>query len=105
MTRLDQLFTARPTYHCAANIAVQNDVVNARAHRLVPAILRLLPSDDAVAMALSNWDFAYTPDSAAPTVFETFMAHWQRATVAVHMPEADILRPPKIRHCMGTESR
>jgi penicillin G amidase len=84
--RLDQLFTARRTHDRAANIAVQNDVVNARAHRLVPAILRLIPPDDAVAIALSNWDFAYTPDSAAPTVFETFMAQWQRATVAEHIP-------------------
>ena len=84
--RLDQLFTARHTHDRAANIVVQNDVVNARAQRLVPAILRLLPSDDAVAMALSNWDFAYTPDSAAPTVFETFMAQWQRAMVAGRIP-------------------
>jgi penicillin G amidase len=84
--RLDQLFTARTRHDRNANIAVQNDVVNARAQRLVPAILRLLPPDDAVAEFLSNWDFAYTAESPAPTVFETFMFHWQRATAAVHMP-------------------
>jgi penicillin G amidase len=84
--RLDQLFGAGVRHDTAANIAVQNDVVNARAQRLVPAILRLLPSDSPVARLLSGWDFAYGTDSAAPTVFETFMFHWQRATAAVHMP-------------------
>jgi penicillin amidase len=84
--RLDQLFTAHPAYDRDANIGVQNDIVSARAQRLVPAILRLLPPSDPVAVALAGWDFAYALDSVAPTLFETFMFHWQHATVAVHMP-------------------
>ena len=84
--RLDQLFGGGVRHDAAGNIAVQNDVVNARAQRLVPAILRLLPADSAVARLLSGWDFAYGTESAAPTVFETFMFHWQRATAAVRMP-------------------
>nr|WP_277819089.1 penicillin acylase family protein [Pseudoroseomonas vastitatis] len=84
--RLDQIFTAPSTHNRAATIAVQNDVVNTRAQRLVPAILRLLPAEDPVARILGSWDFAYTLESAAPTVFETFMFLWQRAIVAAHMP-------------------
>ena len=84
--RLDQLFTAPVAHDRADSIAAQNDVVNVRAASLVPAILRLLPPGDGVAMALAGWDFSYTLDSIAPTVFETFMFHWQRATAAVHMP-------------------
>ena len=32
--------------------------------------------------ALAGWDFNYTLDSIAPTVFETFMFHWQRRVLA-----------------------
>jgi len=84
--RLDQLFGGRTGQDTAANIAVQNDVVNVRAQRLVPAILRLLAADDPVAKAFAGWDFAYSLESIAPTVFETFMSLWQRAVVAVHVP-------------------
>jgi penicillin amidase len=84
--RLDQLFTSHPPHDRAANIAVQNDILNIRAQRLVPAILFLLEPHDILAEILSAWDFCYTLDSAAPTAFETFMFHWQHATVAVHMP-------------------
>jgi penicillin amidase len=84
--RLDQLFTGSPQHDRNANIAIQNDVVNMRAQRLVPAILRLLPPEDPVAIGLAGWDFAYTTESPAPTLFETFMFLWQRATAEVHMP-------------------
>jgi len=47
-------------------------------------------SDDAdaamVAGVLRGWDCNYTTDSVAATVFETFMFHWQRATLGVHVP-------------------
>jgi penicillin amidase len=83
--RLDQAF-AQPPLDKQASIAVQNDVLSVRAQRLVPAILHLLPPNDPLAAILAPWDFCYTLDSAAPTAFETFMFHWQRATIAVHMP-------------------
>jgi penicillin amidase len=84
--RLDHLFTAPVTHDRDDTIAAQNDVVNVRAASLVPAILRLLPPENPLARALADWDYAYTLESMAPTVFETFMFHWQRATAAVHMP-------------------
>jgi penicillin amidase len=84
--RLDQIFASNPRHDRDANVAIQNDVVNMRAQRLVPAILRLLPPKDPVASGLAGWDFAYTTESPAPTLFETFMFLWQRATFEVHMP-------------------
>ncbi len=84
--RIDALFGQGGTVDKSGAIAAQNDVVNVRAASLVPAIVSLLPDDDPIANALAGWDFAYTTDSIAPTVFETFMAHFQRATLAVHVP-------------------
>ncbi len=84
--RLDQIFGGSHGQDRQANIAAQNDVLNVRAERLVPAILHLLDPRDPVAAILSGWDSRYTTDSIAPTVFETFMSLWQRAVVAVHMP-------------------
>ncbi len=84
--RIDALFAGTKGLDKEANIAAQNDVVNARASGLVPAILALLDEGDLVAQNLAVWDFAYTLDSAAPTVFESFMALWQRAVLAVHIP-------------------
>lgn len=85
--RLDQIFGGATGQDAAANIRAQNDVVSIRAERLAPAIAQLLGGDDPVAQVFAGWDFAYTTGSIAPTVFETFMALWQRAVVAVHVPE------------------
>ncbi len=35
---------------------------------------------------LRGWDIRYTLDSAAPTVFETFMAIWNRTVLEAHLP-------------------
>lgn len=88
--RIDQAFAAGPGDR-GATIALQNDVKNVRAERLCPGILAALAgSADADARVLSGilagWDHRYGLDTAAPTVFETFMYHWQRRVLAVHMP-------------------
>jgi penicillin G amidase len=89
--RIDQAFGATPIMDRAANIAFQNDVKNCRAERLVPHILHWLAGRDdsdvaIVAGMLSGWDFRYSLASAAPTLFETFMALWQREVLAEHIP-------------------
>ena len=88
--RIDQAFAgAKPDR--AHTIALQNDVKSVRAERSAPHVVALLErSDDAdaamVAGVLRGWDCNYTTDSVAATVFETFMFHWQRATLGVHVP-------------------
>ncbi|MEA2732887.1 MAG: penicillin amidase [Acetobacteraceae bacterium] len=90
--RIDQAFAANPAMDRAANIRFQNDVKNCRAERLCPHIVRYLAGspdpDVAIAAALlTGWDYAYDLASAAPTLFETFMAQWQRSVLAENLPE------------------
>src|SRR5262249_43465374 len=37
--------------------------------------------------AFDGWDYRYASGSIAPTLFETFMALWQREVIGQHMPE------------------
>ena len=88
--RIDQAFAGAKADR-AHTIALQNDVKSVRAERSAPHVVALLErSDDAdaamVAGVLRGWDCNYTTDSVAATVFETFMFHWQRATLGVHVP-------------------
>src|SRR5262249_42749489 len=88
----DQAFGDGAKVDKADAIGLQNDVKNVRAERMCPHVVRHLeasPDADAKALAamLKGWDGNYTLDSAAPTAFETFMNWWQRAVLAVHLPE------------------
>jgi penicillin amidase len=87
--RIDAVFDAMTEADRAATIALQNDVKGPRAERMCPHVLRHLGGAETrvIAEALSAWDFGYTLDSIGPTVFETFMFLWQRAVLAVHLPE------------------
>jgi penicillin amidase len=75
----------------AEAVALQNDVKNCRAERLCPPLLgRLATSADPdLRLArdlLSGWDYRYTLDSAAPTVFEAIMAAWLERVAAERFP-------------------
>lgn len=88
--RIDQAFSGTKADR-AHTIALQNDVKSVRAERSAPDIVALLKGSSdsdaqAVAGVLSDWDYRYTTASVAATVFETFMFHWQRATLGVHVP-------------------
>jgi penicillin amidase len=90
--RIDQELAGTARLDRAASIRFQNDVKSCRAERLCPAILRHLEGSrdaDAALLAslLRGWDCRYTPASSAPTVFEAFMALWQRTVLARHLPE------------------
>ncbi len=89
--RLAEVFDAAGKMDVAANVALQNDVKNSRAERTVPFILAALAGDTGaaareVAAILSGWDFFYETETAAPTLFETFMAIWNRRVLAKHLP-------------------
>ncbi len=89
--RLDEVFSASPKMDVADNIALQNDVKNVRATRTVPHILAALAgSDDPAARELAgilaSWDHVYGTETPAPTLFETFMAIWNRRVLARHLP-------------------
>jgi penicillin amidase len=89
--RLAEVFANSPRMDVAANIALQNDVKNARAARTVPHILRALAAGGGTAAAefaaaLAGWDHFYTLGSIAPTLFETFMALWNREVLSLHLP-------------------
>ena len=90
--RIDQEFAADRVSDRAANIRFQNDVKSCRAERLCPHILRHLAGcrdpDAIIAVeTLTAWDHRYDLASSASTLFETFMALWQRTVLAEHLPE------------------
>lgn len=88
--RLAQALGGHGSMDTAANIRLQNDVTNCRAERSCPHILWLLAGDETAAMftrSLGDWDYRYTLTSIAPTLFEAFMALWQREVISQHLPE------------------
>ena len=86
--RLAQALGGRGAMDTVANITLQNDVKNCRAERLCPHILRHL-ADDAPTFTrvLGDWDYRYSLTGIAPTLFEAFMALWQREVISLHLPE------------------
>ena len=88
--RLAQALGGNNPMDTAANIKLQNDVVNCRAERSCPHILRHLAGNEAASLftrSLGDWDYRYTLTSIAPTLFEAFMALWQREVISQHLPE------------------
>ena len=86
--RLDQALGGRGAMDVAANVRLQNDVKNCRAERLCPHILRHLAGEEATfSRVLADWDYRYSLTSIAPTLFEAFMALWQREVIGQHLPE------------------
>lgn len=86
--RLAQALGGLDAVDTQANVALQNDVKSCRAERLAPHILRHLGDDaEAFARELGDWDYRYTLTSVAPTLFETFMALWQREVIGQYIPE------------------
>jgi penicillin amidase len=88
--RLAQALGGRGSMDTTANIRLQNDVKNCRAERSCPHILRHLAGDEAAAVftrSLSDWDYRYTLTSIAPTLFEAFIALWQREVISLYVPE------------------
>jgi len=73
-------------------IALQNDVKNVRAERLCPRIVELLRNASHVDVilvreAFGAWDYRYTLDAVAPTLFEAFMEAWQDRVLRERFPE------------------
>ncbi len=88
--RLAQALGGRNALDVATNISLQNDVKNCRAERLCPHIVRHLDRVEAASFlrrTLNDWDYRHTSTSIAPTLFEAFMALWQREVISHHMPE------------------
>ena len=90
--RLRQALESSPQLDKDHSIALQNDVKSCRAERLCPPLLRQLaastdPDVAQVRVLLSAWDYRYTIDTAAPTVFETFMEVWQDRVARARFPE------------------
>ncbi len=89
--RIDEQFARQPVMDRDDNIHFQNDVKSSRAERMCPHILRRIaasadPDVAIVRAALEGWDFRYDLASAAPTIFETFLAIWQRTVLSEHLP-------------------
>jgi penicillin amidase len=89
--RLDQALGTPEAATPPTTVALQNDVKSVRAERLCRHLAALLAgSGDAdaelIATALAGWNFQQTCDSDAPTLFETFMFHWQRRVLCEHVP-------------------
>ncbi|MBV8911814.1 MAG: penicillin acylase family protein, partial [Acetobacteraceae bacterium] len=88
--RLHEAFQELQRADVPASVALQNDIKNCRAARLAPHIVSLLRDATGPAATvrdlLAGWDGTYTLESAAPTVFEAFMAEWQEAVLGEVLP-------------------
>jgi penicillin amidase len=72
-------------------VSLQNDVKSRRAERLCPPLIEQLqgaedPDVEQLRLILGGWDYRYTLDSVAPTVFETFMDVWQDHVLLEYFP-------------------
>ncbi len=90
--RIRQALEGSPRLDLDQSIALQNDVKSCRAERLAPPLVRWLadsadPEIVQLRAALSAWDFCYTNDSVAPTLFETFMEVWQERVARERFPD------------------
>jgi penicillin amidase len=73
-------------------IALQNDVKSCRAERLCPPLVQWLAGADhpdvlRLRETFVGWDYRYTIDSQAPTLFETFMEVWQDRVARERFPD------------------
>ena len=90
--RLHEALGGDITFDREQSVALQNDVKSCRAERLCPPLVaRLAAARDADVVvlrgALEAWDFCYTTESPAPTLFETFMQVWEERVAREHFPE------------------
>jgi penicillin amidase len=89
--RIHQVLGSSDTFDRDKVIALQNDVKNTRAERLCPPLLRWLadaPDLTAFRETLTGWDYEYTLESTAPTLFETFMEIWEERVARERFPGA-----------------
>jgi penicillin amidase len=89
--RLHQVLGGNAAIDRDRAIALQNDVKSCRAERLCPPLVRrLAAADDAdvvfLRTTLEAWDYRYTVDGSAPTLFETFMDVWQERVARDRFP-------------------
>jgi penicillin amidase len=89
--RIRAVLEAQSSFDRDQAIALQNDLESTRAGRLCPPLVeRLAQTTHAdVALlrdALATWNYRYTLDSTAPTLFETFMDVWQARVVGARFP-------------------
>ncbi len=80
--RLRQALEGRDQLDRDQSVVLQNDVKSCRAERLCPALVRWLaeakdPDTQRLRAVLSTWDYCYSKESSAATLFETFMEVWQ----------------------------
>jgi penicillin amidase len=90
--RLQQALESNAQLDRDHSVALQNDVHSCRAERLCPPLVRWLaqardPEVLELRAALSAWDYRYTIDSAAPTLFETWMEVWQERVARERFPD------------------
>lgn len=89
--RIQQALEAGERITPEAAIALQNDVKSCRAERLCPPLMRHLDGSDdpdvrLLREALAGWDYRYTLEATAPTLFEALMEVWQERVAAAHFP-------------------
>jgi penicillin amidase len=89
--RLHQALEGGGTVDRGQAIALQNDTKSCRAERLGrPLVTWLADANDpdvtTLRDAFTNWDYRYTTESIAPTLFETFMEIWQQRVARERFP-------------------
>ncbi|WP_448594941.1 penicillin acylase family protein [Thermoflexus hugenholtzii] len=76
--RITDLLRAKDRLSIEDMAAIQNDTLSLAAQAITPYILQVSFTDPLARQAqdlLRAWDFRATPESPAPTIFETFLKH------------------------------
>lgn len=105
--RIDQAIEGEAFFDRERAIALQNDVQSCRAERICPPLLRRLATSTAPAVrhlreVLAAWDYRYTRDSVAPTLFETVFQAWQERVASEYFPKRLV---PLVRAQGGVAAR
>ena len=87
MKRIRERLEAKDKHSPRELAAIQADTYSIRAAELVPALLSLVDGPAPALDRLRRWDFHYSTDSVAATVWTAFWDHWLRRVAAGRFPQ------------------
>jgi penicillin amidase len=89
--RIEELLTATPRQTPDSSAAIQADTLSLMARRLVPLMIRIVPSNDMAREAierLQGWDFHMDADKVEPLLFTAWLRGFSRSVLYGHLGDA-----------------
>jgi penicillin G amidase len=89
--RIEQLLAATPVQSPDASAAIQADTLSLAAQRLVPLMIRIVPSNDTAREAIERlqvWDFHMDADKVEPLLFTAWLRAFARSVLFGRLGDA-----------------